>query len=85
MALRSKFLQDRLEGAVRVQNTIAVPFGAIHQIMSSHHENGRPFGVIQRALSKIGKARESGTATVDQEKNILRVCRCRCFSDPEQL
>lgn len=81
MALRSKFLKDRLEGAVRVQNTVAVPFGAINQIMSSHHENGRPFGIIQRALSKIGKARENGTATVDQEKNILRVCRCTVLSE----
>lgn len=76
LALRNKFLQQRLDGAVRVQNTIAVPFGAIKEIMGSHHENGRQFGVIERALNKISQARQSGTATVDQEKNILRVCRC---------
>lgn len=74
LALRNKFLQQRLDGAVRVQNTIAVPFGAIKEIMGSHHENGRQFGVIERALNKIAQARQSGTATVDQEKNILRVC-----------
>eukprot|EP00892_Ulva_mutabilis_P010617 jgi/Ulvmu1/7928/UM004_0160.1 len=74
LALRNKFLQSRLDGAVRVQNTVAVPFGAIKQVMSSHHENGRPCGVINRALEKISKAREKGTATIDQEKNALRTC-----------
>ena len=76
MALRNKFLQSRLQGAVRVQNTVAVPFGAIKQIMSAHHENGRSFGVIQRAMDKFVKARDEGTATVDHEKNVLRTCRC---------